>query len=161
MDFQEKIDLIEKQIMLHEMVLKNIKALANIAPPEILRRQLENLEETLVQKTPHTLAQYFPKSSECGYVYVLLLQGDAESPNFFYVGFTNDVPKRMSDHFSGNAAEWTKIHPPVCILEVVQADKIEERTKTIEIMKKHGWAKTRGYCWTNRHMKGPPRELEE
>ena len=159
MDFQQKIDLLSKQIALHDMVLQNIRAMSSIAPPGILQQQLDGLESTMVHKTD-SLPKYFPKSSDTGYVYVLLLEGDEVHDKYYYVGYTQDVSKRLGDHFSSNGSEWTKLHPPISVLEVVEADKTEERNKTIQVMKKHGWELVRGYCWTAKNLKGPPRELE-
>lgn len=142
------------------MVLRNLSSLLEVAPREVLQKQLEELESTMFGQGMESSvsSSYFPKMS--GYIYVLKLQGDEVHDNHYYVGFTQDVTKRLSDHFHGHGAEWTKLHPPVCVLEILEGDKSDERHKTIETMKKFGWATTRGYCWSSKILKSPPRELE-
>lgn len=154
---QKTIAFLAKQCQMYEMMLRNISNLVDVAPREILEKQLEELESTMVQKHD-TVSAYFPRSS--GYIYVLRLEGDAANDFYYYVGYTQDVSRRLQDHFQGNGAEWTKAHKPLNVLEVVEGEKADERQKTIEVMKKFGWAKTRGYCWTSKTLRSPPRELD-
>lgn len=157
MDMQKTIAFLAKQCQLYEMMLRNISNLADVAPREILERQLEELEAAMVQKQ-ETVSAYFPRSR--GYIYVLKLEGDAASDAYYYVGYTQDVERRLQEHFGGDGSEWTKAHKPVSVLEVGEGEKADERHKTIEVMKKYGWSKTRGYCWTARNLRSPPRELD-
>ena len=41
-------------------------------------------------------------------VYTLELQGGN-----FYVGYSDDIPKRMAEHFLGRGSHWTRLHPPI------------------------------------------------
>ena len=41
----------------------------------------------------------------------------------FYVGYTDDVPRRIAEHFLGRGSHWTRTHPPVKVLEVVPGNK--------------------------------------
>lgn len=165
MDLQKNIEFLRRQCQMHDMMLRHVQHLMDVAPHEVLHKQLVDIESSMLLRNDISLASYFPKSaatssSSGGYIYVLKLQGDEVHDQYYYVGFTQDVNKRLYDHFHGNGAEWTKVHSPVCVLEVVEGDKSDERPKTIEIMKKYGWAKTRGYCWSSKILKSPPRELE-
>jgi putative endonuclease len=59
------------------------------------------------------------------YVYILRSQVD----NFVYVGSTNDVKRRLSQHNSGEV-ESTKSHPP---FEIVAFIAVENKDKAIEL----------------------------
>lgn len=165
MDFETRLSFLDKQCQMYQMLLRNIASLADVAPRELLQQQLQELEKAMaggcvtVAPTEPSMAHYFPKTTT-GYVYVLRLEGDAGHDHHFYVGFTQDLTKRLHDHFHGDGAEWTKVHPPVSVMEVFEGDKSDERQKTIAMMKAHGWSTTRGYCWTSKFLKTPPRELE-
>ena len=165
MDLQKNIQLLRRQCQSYDMMLRHVEKLMDVAPHELLQKQVEEIESSMLLRNDVSFATYFPKSmaassSTSGYIYVLKLQGDEIHEHYYYVGFTQDVNKRMYDHFHGSGAEWTKLHPPICVLEIVEGDKSEERPKTIEVMKKYGWARTRGYCWCSKILKSPPRELE-
>lgn len=145
---------------MYEMMLRNMQQMVGIVPPELIEKQLQELEAVMVPK--NDFQSYFKLSSQstAGFVYVLRLEGDASSDFYYYVGFTQDVGRRMHEHFNGIGAEWTKVHKPVGVMEVAEGEKADERQKTIDVMKKFGWAKTRGYCWTSKIMRSPPRELD-
>jgi predicted GIY-YIG superfamily endonuclease len=158
MDLQKNVQLLTRQCQMYQMMLQNITNLLDVAPREMLQKQLQEIESSMMQRCDDPSSAYFTAPS--GYIYVLKLQGDETFDHYYYVGYTQDVTKRMYNHFHGTGAEWTKLHPPVCVLEVSEGDKADERHKTLEIMKKYGWAKTRGYCWSAKILKSPPRELE-
>lgn len=163
MDLQKKIQLLEKQCQMTQMLLCHISSLLEVAPHEMLQRQLQDVENAMFPmplQPEDTVAAYFPKTTTTGYVYVLRLKGDELHDHYYYVGYTQDVAKRMIDHFSGNGAEWTKLHPPHSVVEVSEGDKCDERQRTIATMKTYGWSTTRGYCWTSKMLKSPPRELD-
>ena len=69
-------------------------------------------------------------------VYTLELDGGN-----YYVGFTDDIPKRMAEHFLGRGSHWTRLHPPIKVLEVVPGNKELESAKTIALMCRVGIAK--------------------
>jgi len=77
------------------------------------------------------------------YVYVLELVDGR-----YYIGRTSNFLQRMNEHFSGVGAEYTKKYKPIKIIEVNEEINIyDERDKTIEYMKIHGYDKVRGYAW--------------
>ena len=91
----------------------------------------------------------------------------------FYVGYSDDIPKRMAEHFLGRGAYWTRLNPPIKVLEVVPGNKELEAAKTIALMCRVGWRNVRGAAWCATEMRGmplllarvlaqrPPRELPE
>ena len=42
--------------------------------------------------------------------------------NCYYVGKTSYLKQRLTSHFKGKGAEWTKAHPPVEVVCVVEGD---------------------------------------
>ena len=80
-------------------------------------------------------------------VYVLKLSGGN-----YYVGKSKDIEKRMGSHLSGKGAAWTKKHEIVgkCELITNSMDDLDswERAETLELAKKYGIEKVRGYKWT-------------
>ncbi len=77
-------------------------------------------------------------------VYVLELED-----SHYYVGKTNDLDKRLQKHASGEACEWTKIHPIVKLISKEQtSDPFREDNLTILTMMKYGMKSVRGgiYC---------------
>lgn len=81
-------------------------------------------------------------------LYVLQLQNGK-----YYVGKTDDLATRYSQHKSGNGSEWTRLHKPVKILETRQLKSDEdETTLTKELMKKHGPDNVRGGAFCQREL---------
>jgi hypothetical protein len=101
-------------------------------------------------------------------VYTLELEGGN-----YYVGYSDDMPRRIAEHFLGRGAIWTRIHPPVKVLEVVAGSKELENAKTIALMCRRGWRVVRGGAWVATELKSmplpmarvlagkPPRELPD
>ena len=88
------------------------------------------------------LAKELPAGRLC--VYVLLLKNA-----HFYVGITDNLKKRISQHFAGTGAVWTKKYQPVEVLEVIQNASLLIETKvTREYMSRYGKDRVRGgkYC---------------
>ena len=82
-------------------------------------------------------------------VYVLLLKNA-----HFYVGITDNLKKRLSQHFRGNGAVWTKKYEPVKVLDVIQNASLLIETKvTREYMNRYGKDRVRGgkYCGLKYH----------
>lgn len=165
MDLPQKVRFLTKQCQMQQMMLAHIQSLINCAPKDVLERQVQDVENSMMAHAGDAgpdadaaaMSLYFPV--EHGYVYVLRLEGDDAAESYFYVGFTQNVARRMGEHFSGQGAEWTKVHRPVAVAEVAEGLRADERTKTLEYMRKHGWARTRGYCWTSRVLRSPPKEM--
>jgi len=77
-------------------------------------------------------------------VYVLQL-----SDGKFYVGRTADSESRIRQHFSGYGSAWTRLHPPLEVLEVHSNVPIaEENEITKRYMQQHGWQNVRGGAYS-------------
>ena len=63
-------------------------------------------------------------------VYVLLLKN-----NKIYVGFSNNVQKRIKDHFIAEGCEWTKQNKPLRIIKIIPGDQIDEEIQTFNYMR--------------------------
>ena len=87
-------------------------------------------------------------------VYTLELEGSKH-----YVGYSDDVPRRICEHWLGRGAIWTRLHPPVKVLEVVPGSKELENAKTIALMCRKGWRCVRGGQWCSTEMKAMPLPL--
>ncbi len=78
-----------------------------------------------------------------GYMYILLCNDGS-----YYTGSTNDLERRMAEHFSGQGANHTKKHPPVKLLyyEVFQRiDDAFNREKQVQ-----GWSRKKKEALINR-----------
>ena len=119
----------------------------------VVQQQLEEIEQAMgPAAAPDLCGTYFPQNKS--YVYVLHLEG-----GFYYVGTTENLSKRLHDHFCGNGSAWTQLHRPVAVIEIVEGGKVEEKTTTLRYMAKHNWERVRGYAWSQANLKSPPREL--
>jgi predicted GIY-YIG superfamily endonuclease len=75
--------------------------------------------------------------------YILLLEGDK-----IYVGITNNIDKRMQQHWDGYGSKWCKKYKPIKILKTIpECRKTDEITYTLEYMKKYGINNVRGGPW--------------
>ena len=69
-----------------------------------------------------------------GYMYILLCNDGS-----YYTGSTNDLERRLEQHFAGEGANYTKKHPPVELLYYEEFDRIDEaffREKQVQ-----GWSR--------------------
>ena len=74
------------------------------------------------------------------YIYVLQLQNDK-----YYVGKTTNPHFRFDNHFTSNGCEWTKLHKPIKILELIpNCDDYDEEKYTYKYMDKYGIDNVRG-----------------
>ena len=88
-------------------------------------------------------------------VYVLLLEQDK-----YYIGCSYDYKFRIDKHVNGHGSSWTKLYGPLKVIELLHdVDKIVEKDKTLEYMRKYGWQNVRGYCWSKVNLPNPPSEL--
>lgn len=77
------------------------------------------------------------------YVYLLEL-----ADGCYYIGWTEDLYKRIGQHFLGLGSQWTQTHKPVSVCFVWEgANKTAETRITKMIMKKYGIDKVRGSAW--------------
>ena len=67
-------------------------------------------------------------------MYTLELEGGK-----YYVGYSDDVPRRIAEHWLSRGSHWTRLHPPIKVLEVVPGSKELENAKTIALMCRKGW----------------------
>ena len=75
-------------------------------------------------------------------VYTLELEGGK-----YYVGYSDDVPRRIAEHWMSRGSYWTRMHPPIRVLEVIPGNKELENATTIALMCKYGWRHVRGGLW--------------
>lgn len=83
------------------------------------------------------------------YIYILLLEHEK-----YYVGKTNNPEFRISDHFNNNGSEWTKLHKPIQILDIIpNCDDYDEDKYTKIYMDAFGIENVRGgsYVTVNLH----------
>lgn len=79
-------------------------------------------------------------------IYTLALENGC-----YYVGISEQILKRIEQHEVGKGAVWTRLHPPIGVVEcrtcevrdLKEAEQIESIV-TIETMAKYGWRKVRG-----------------
>lgn len=87
---------------------------------------------------------YKSKSSKQTYVYSLNLKNGKK-----YVGMTQNLEKRMGQHFLGKGAKWTQKNKPVSINHIQKCKSYENAKKAETIVYKkmkdyHGINKVRG-----------------
>ena len=87
-------------------------------------------------------------------VYTLEVEGGN-----YYVGCSDDVPRRIAEHFLGRGALWTRVHRPVKVLEVVAGNKELGNAKTVPMMCRRGWRTVRGGAWCATELKDMPLSL--
>jgi putative endonuclease len=85
------------------------------------------------------------------YVYSLNCKGGNK-----YVGMTNNIGRRLSQHFTGNGAKWTQKHEPVSVnsVQYVNSTSYAKKVETIVYYKMkdyHGASKVRGAGHTKTH----------
>lgn len=74
------------------------------------------------------------------YIYILQLQNDK-----YYVGKTINPHSRIETHFTNNGSEWTKLHKPIKLLELIpNCDHYDENKYTYKYMDKFGIDNVRG-----------------
>jgi len=90
-------------------------------------------------------------------LYVLRLEGKIHSgEDAWYVGVTENLERRLKQHFDGKGARWTEENPPKeCVLVVEEVDKYAETELTLELMTLHGWKHVRGGPWTKVNLSKP------
>jgi hypothetical protein len=74
------------------------------------------------------------------YVYILKLRH-----NKYYVGRTKDIRARLTDHNTGRGSEWTKIHKPIDIVDIItKCDAYDEDKYTLKYIEMYGIDNVRG-----------------
>ncbi len=85
------------------------------------------------------------------YVYVLECED-----NKYYVGFTKNIQRRISEHFNWGGSIWTKKYKPLRIMDIAPGNLEDEEFTTYVIMLRHGWKNVRGSHWCKVDLKEPP-----
>ena len=85
----------------------------------------------------------------CPLIYVLELEDDC-----YYVGITHNLNLRFAQHLAGDGANWTTVHKPLRIIEVISEDATlqKENQVTRSYINRYGEEKVRGgsYCKVSR-----------
>lgn len=95
-------------------------------------------------------------------LYVLRLEDGC-----FYVGQSRkeNLQHRLRKHFSGTGSAWTRLHPPIEIVEQIdmvldyRGGELQENQKVIEYMKRYGVSKVRGGFFTSVDEEGLRKNL--
>ena len=87
-------------------------------------------------------------------IYALKLENDK-----YYIGFTNQLERRINKHFNGKGSSFTCAYKPLEVIETMSGGKIEERELTMKYMKKFGWENVRGAGWTAVKLEHKPKFL--
>lgn len=73
-------------------------------------------------------------------IYILQLEH-----NKYYIGKTTNPSFRLSNHFNHKGSNWTRIHKPIKVLELIEnCDQYDEDKYTIKYMDKYGIQNVRG-----------------
>lgn len=78
------------------------------------------------------------------YIYALKLNNGK-----YYIGKTSNPYFRIESHFYSEGSEWTKIHKPVKLLELIKGDDYDEDKYTKMYMDKYGIDNVRGGSYTS------------
>lgn len=79
------------------------------------------------------------------FVYVLKLENGK-----YYIGKTNDLPRRLNEHISGNGSAWTAKHKYICVEDVIKStSQFDEDNYVKEYMMKYGIDNVRGGAYSN------------
>ncbi len=90
-----------------------------------------------------------PKPNGLLWIYALELVG-----GHYYIGSTTWPKNRMQLHLKGQAAQFTRKHPPIKVLACYPGPSLEEKQLTLEYMDTYGSDKVRGWCYTSSKSKG-------
>ena len=80
------------------------------------------------------------------YIYILELEKGK-----YYVGKSNQLKNRITDHFGSYGSAWTKKYKPVKVIETINnCDKFDEDKYTLKYMERYGVHNVRGgsFCET-------------
>ena len=68
----------------------------------------------------------------------------------YYIGKTTNPKFRIENHFDNNGTEWTKMHKPLKVLEIIpNCDNYDEDKYTLKYMDKYGIDNVRGGSYTS------------
>ena len=91
------------------------------------------------------------------HVYILKLKG-----NKYYVGSTDNLERRMKQHYDGYGSSWTKKYPPIQTINTFEnCDKFDEDKHTKRYMSKFGIDNVRGGTYCEINIEGYRTQLEK
>jgi predicted GIY-YIG superfamily endonuclease len=137
--------------------LKFMKTILSISPniPDIMNETEQELKRIRRSLDTTTLgSSLFPFGIQ--YVYVWELEEGK-----YYVGWSENLSRRLDEHTTDEGAVWTKRYKPVGIVEIIRGDKHVEKSKTLEYIKKKGFANVRGSIWCHVEYKSVPLEVQK
>lgn len=140
------MQILKDHLRLQLALIRHHETSVPYLPPDVAKAQLAEIR-----------AMVCPTNKDIwtgSYVYVLELEDHK-----FYVGMSKNLPDRLSSHFSGAGALWTKQFHPRRVVQVCTGDCKDERRLTLEYMKTYGWQNVRGSGWCRVEMMHPPPEL--
>jgi predicted GIY-YIG superfamily endonuclease len=74
--------------------------------------------------------------------------------NKFYIGYTDNIKKRVQDHIDGNGCTFTKTYKPTSLVKVYEnVDPLKVDKYIIKYMKKYGIDNVRGGSYKNVELK--------
>jgi len=157
MDILERIHTLIRTLSNICNQLTFMKKVLNLSPnnPDIrqeteieLNRLRRSLDSTTFGST------LFPFGTQ--YVYVWELEEGK-----YYVGWSENLSRRLDEHTTHEGAVWTKRYKPIGIVEILRGDKQVEQSKTLEYIAKKGFANVRGSLWCNLEYKSIPNEVQK
>ena len=78
----------------------------------------------------------------------------------YYVGYTESICTRVAQHWVGRGgSQWTQLHRPVRVLDVIPGGPELEDPTTIAVMARKGWRCVRGGSWSSPHLTAMPLPL--
>ncbi len=81
-------------------------------------------------------------------VYILKLENDK-----YYIGKTNDIKKRLKEHISQKASNWTTKHKIISVEKIIEnVDSFDEDKYVKEYMSKYGIDNVRGGSYTTEKL---------
>lgn len=72
-------------------------------------------------------------------IYILRLKNEC-----WYVGYAENVSKRVRQHVEGKGSSWTQLNPVEDVQWIMEGTKETEREVTFDLMKLYGFNKVRG-----------------
>lgn len=72
-----------------------------------------------------------------------------------YVGYTKNLKRRLTQHFLGEGAKWTKLHKPIGLESVVYGDTKDENRIAAKLIKEQGYDKVRGGVYIEKGNEPP------
>ncbi len=118
---------------------------------QVLDAALAETELKRIKRQYMILLSDTPFTPGVEYVYVLLLENQK-----YYVGWTENLSRRLVEHFSGEGSKWTQVHKPVRVIEITEGTKEYETQRTKDYMEMKGEENVRGGPWCRVEIKKKP-----